>query len=354
MTETWIWAQSYNDRLFKEKATADEFVEMVRGKFTDVMLTSRADDNGRVWFNSELTAMRPERIDGKPGGVYLLDRLHEAGIKAHAWIYTGFWSSWTRAHVPPPEAWNMRAHPDYSDSWVNFSIEGMRQYIADHVADIVNSNDLDGVHLDYLRLRGENLDCPFVTDDHVTDVARRIRAGIGDKVLSAAFSGRGAEMAERQRRGVWTWLTEPGLFDRLQMMSYITRTLEFKLEWLNSLPNNDRVLPGVATFSRDADGIALPSFDTFADHTTWWYDHDRMSLAYFDSWTFRQPMAAWLPDLGTMPDPEPEPEPEPDPEPTWMPNWQRIASLERQAAVLYRALADLCEETASEYDEPGG
>lgn len=342
MSETWLWAQSYNDRLFTEKATADAFVEMVRGKFSDVMLTSRADNNGRTWFNSELTVIRPERIDGKPGGAYLIDRLHGADIKVHAWFYIGFWGTYIRMHNPPPDVWNMRAHPDYSDSWCNFSIEGMRQFIADHVSDIVNGNDLDGGHLDYLRLRGDNLGCPFVSYDDVTDVARRVRAGIGNKMLTAAFSGRGAEMVERQRRDVWTWLQEPGLFDRLQMMSYVSRPLDFKYTWLLSLPNHDKVLPGVATFERDSAGKAAPSYENFTDHTTWWYDHDRMDLAYFDSHTLRQNMVDWLPILGpSTPDPEPEPDP-----PPWQPDWTQLVQIKRRQAVHYRALADLCADEA--------
>lgn len=338
---TWLWTQDYSDDIFTDQASADAFVDLVAGKFTDVMLTTRADDNGRVWFNSDLTIMRPERIDGQPGGVYLLDKLHERGVRVHAWFYTGFWGTYIRMHELPPIEWNMNHIEGYDTSWSNYSIAGMRDLIAAHTIDIMESNDLDGAHLDYLRLRGDNLDTPLVSHDDITDVARLIRAGIDDKVLTAYFSGRGASMALRQKRDVVTWLTEPGLFDALQMGSYITEPLEDRRAWLESLPENHKILPGVPTFTRDDDGRATPSYENFTEHTEWWNDNGYTDLAYFDSWTLTQTMVDWMGDV-EIPEEPPPPE-------IALPDWLKIAQIDLEIANHHAEIARLCSERSLEF-----
>lgn len=307
MQKRWLWVQDYSDRILTSKAQADAFVALVSRKFSDVMISVRADNDARVWFTSKLTETRPERIDGQLGGAYLTDKLHTAGVRVHAWFYVGFWYTYTKMHNPPPAEWNLAFLPEYNTNWANFSIEGMRQKIADHVADIANTSGLDGVHLDYLRLNEDNLDSPLITYKHVTDVARRVRAGIGSKMMSAAFSGRGADVARQQRRDVWTWLQEPGLFDALQMMSYVSVPLDDKLAWARSLPDpSELIVPGVPTFYVDDTGRSRPSAENCSYHTLWWIKNSyQTQLAYFDSMTLTAEMVNALPELV-----EPEPEPE--------------------------------------------
>lgn len=321
-----LYDQSYRTiSQYTDKDKAIAHAKMVGGgKFSTVMLTARSSKDTRVYFQSELTRTRPELVDGVPGGTYLARLLADMGVSVWIWYFVHYWNTYENMYDPPLPEWNVNALPGFGTTHVNFAIPEMRQKIADHVVDLVNCNPaISGVQLDYLRAKDKVFDrddLPF-TAEHITETARLIRAGIGpDKKLTAYFSGQGESVTRRQRRDPWTWLSEEGLFDELQMGSYTRKPIDFRHEWLMSLPYNAKVLPGIATRGKDG----TEPFDLLKQHVTRWNELGRTNFAFFDTSTLTQEMVDWLPEVGPGAEPPP-----------WFPNWEHIAELHREIAKEY-------------------
>lgn len=249
----WLWVQDYSsDARLYTQAGIDELVDKTAGKFTDLMLAARLDDNARVWFRSSLAAMQDRQINGLTIGEYLIQRAHEKGMRVHAWVYTGWWVTYMQMNDPPPAAWNTSTLDDprcNTIPWVNLAEPGARQMIAEMVGNLVAQNQgLDGIHLDYIRVHHTQSECPVITPDHISQLLIEVRRAIGnDCELTVSISGNRARN-EDVKRDVPRWLSE-GLVDQALMMSYTSIPIPEKLAYIATLParSTRRIVPGVSS-----------------------------------------------------------------------------------------------------------
>jgi hypothetical protein len=307
----WLWVQSYSSTPFTQAKLA-ALLSLCRGRFSDLMLAVRQDDDARSWFPSSLLRERPERIDGLLPGAWLVEQAGKLGMKVHVWLYAGWAASYGAALFSLPAGWNHAAA--YSSdarcnpvAWIDYSLPAVRDMVADVCADwLARTPGLAGVHLDYIRIHHLMSECPHILPAHISECIREIRAAIGAaKELTVSISGN-LSRNTLVRRDVPGWLTEPGLIDYALMMSYTSVPLAERLAYLATLPNAERVTPGVST----TDGL-----DSLRDQLAGWGAAGRSEFCVFDSYRLTSDMLALLPELETEP-PAEEPTQPPTEEPT--------------------------------------
>lgn len=300
-----IYFQDYHagDRsIFANRALADELLRKCAGKFTDLLISVRSDDDGRCYFNSELYALRPERLDGLPPGQYFVREATRLGMRVHAWFYTAFFGSYRALLDPPPPEWSTASLDDPScnqEDWINWSLPEVRQMVAQVSADLMRSNPgLAGIHLDYIRTRASQVNCPILDPDQITQTIELVRAAI-DGEVTVAVSGSAVKNA-RSRRDIETWLWRE-IVDGAVIMSYTSEPLADRIAYARSLPNNHLLLPGVPTYAPDEDDDEQA---TFQEHLDAWEQAGFPNLSFFDSRTLDRVLGE-LPDLPVEPPVEP-------------------------------------------------
>lgn len=125
---------------------------------------------------------------------YLIERAHEAHIEVHAWV--NCFLVWSADHPPNDPDHVVRAHPEWiactaggvsllnlspelrlkfgcEGVYLSAAHEGARAWIAGNVAELARNYDVDGIHLDYIRLPG-----PSVGFDPATRMAFALESGI--------------------------------------------------------------------------------------------------------------------------------------------------------------------------------
>jgi hypothetical protein len=298
----WLWVQTYSSTPFTA-AKLEALLSLCQGRFSDLLFVARQDDDARSWFPSSLLRERAERIDGLLPGAWLVEQAAALGMKVHIWLYTGWAASYGAALFSLPAGWN-HAAAYAGDSrcnpvnWIDYSLPAVRQMVADVCADwLVQTPGLAGIHLDYIRIHHLMSECPHILPAHITECIRQIRAAIGvEKELTVSISGN-LSRNTLVRRDVPAWLSEAGLIDYALMMSYTSVPLADRLAYLATLPEADRVTPGVST----TDGI-----DSLQAQLAGWNAAGRSEFCVFDSYRLTSDMLALLPPLDSLP-PEPPP-----------------------------------------------
>lgn len=139
---------------------------------------------------------RAEAVGAKAGDpfAYLIARAHEEQIEVHAWV--NCFLVWSADHPPNDPTHVVRTHPEWvactaggvsllsltpelrqkfgcEGVYLSAAHEGARSWIAGNVTELARAYDVDGIHLDYIRLPG-----PSVGFDRATRVAFALESGI--------------------------------------------------------------------------------------------------------------------------------------------------------------------------------
>ena len=139
---------------------------------------------------------RAEAMGPKSGDpfAYLIARAHEAHIEVHAWV--NCFLVWSADRPPNDPDHVVRAHPEWvactaggtsllslspelrqkfgcEGVYLSAAHEGARAWIAGNVTELARNYDVDGIHLDYIRLPG-----PSVGFDRATRMAFALESGI--------------------------------------------------------------------------------------------------------------------------------------------------------------------------------
>jgi len=302
----WLWIQDYNTEgnNYFTQAGIDALLARTAGKFTDYVVAERQDTSALAWFNSSLMGTRSRRIGGLTAGQYYIQQAATYGRRVHLWLYTGYFGTFQEMYVPPLAAWStqsMGTSVCRGDlDWLNFSVAGAREMVADVCQDFAEQNPgLAGVHLDYIRYHASHQDCPTYDEDQVADCIIRVMNHLRpatDLELTAAISGTYDHNEPLTFRPV-DRMVEERLVDYMHMMSYTTRTVAQKRDYIeNRLALLDgwephRMTPGLGSF----DG--LTSWNTqLANWTAGGYTH----FCVFDNTTLTDAMLATLSTLPAL------------------------------------------------------
>ena len=299
----YLYIQTYrtaSNSIFANQELADELLQKSAGKFTDLFVSIRSDSDGRSYFDSNLYNLRPERLDGLLPGVYFIKRAAELGMRVHAWLYTAYMSSYQEMIFPPSSSYSSLAigDPDCSTvNWINWSMPDVREMVAQVSADFCQANPgLAGIHLDYIRTDASQRNCEVITPDHITKTIEQVRDTIAPLAVTVAVSG-APERNARTNRDVATWLD--GLVDGVVMMSYTSLPLAGRIEYAQSLPNNQLLLPGVPVYVPDSDAQEQA---LLSEHLAAWNSAGWTDLAFFDSRALTDEVLDMLPDLPRLDD----------------------------------------------------
>jgi len=260
---------------------------------------------------------RAEALPPTPAGTtpfdplgYLLPRAHAVGLEVHAWVNACL--VWSSPKPPRDRRHVIHRHPEWiscmADSrpmtrltsrqrarlgvegvFVSPAHPGVRAWIAETASEIASNYDVDGIHLDYIRLPAVAVGyestsrAAFATETgidplrfdrvpaarraaadsawhaflsrQVTAVVRQVRDSIervrpGLPLTAAVLAD--TITAERHRAQPWrAWLRE-GLLDRVFLMTYAPRVqtvLEQLLAFGSDLGYTGRVVPGIAVYN---------------------------------------------------------------------------------------------------------
>ena len=263
-----------------------------------------------------LPAAAPDAEPFDPLG-YLLPRAHAAGLEVHAWVNACL--VWSAPTLPRDRRHVLHQHPEWiacisggrpmtrltarqrarlgvEGVFVNPAHPGVRAWIAQTAAEIARSYDIDGIHLDYIRLPGvetgfdgttrtafavETGIDPFRFDlvpperraaadsawhdflaRQVTAVVREVRDSLeqvrpGLPLTAAVVPD--TITAERHRAQTWrAWLRD-GLLDRVFLMNYAPRVqtvMDQLLAFGSALGYSGRVVPGIAVYNTTVPTVA--------------------------------------------------------------------------------------------------
>ena len=268
------------------KAGLDSLMDVaVRDGFTDLLLAARPDTQAATWFSMTTAAVQSRRIGGLAVGQYFINAAHEHGLRAHAWLYTGWWGTYNGVNYSRSTSWNTAYLSDArcnSIEWMNWTQAGARKMVADFVADLLRSNaGLDGVHLDYMRVHSDQSRCPLISLDDVTAGLAAVRAVVPrDVELTTSISGSASRNA-LVKRDVPQWLGE-GLVDEALVMSYTSVPMSEKLAYIAGLPEQWRIVPGVPSNATKA---------VLCAQVAQWRGAGFWDFGVFDSVTWTQGMA---------------------------------------------------------------
>lgn len=299
-----IFYQDYSSAPFT-KSKIDSFLAKVPGKFTDVIVAARQDNDARTWFASSLLGMRVERIDGLLPGEYFIKKATELGIKIHLWLYTGYWSTYASALTPFPTIWNMKQlpYPCNRQAWINWTIPECRAAVCGIVADYVTLNPgLAGVFFDYARIHSDATGCGVDMKDSITAFLTEVRPMLGGRELSVAMSGTASRNANVRRHPV-RWLGE-NIVDWILVMSYVSVPIADRLAYLTTLPNPERVYPGISIVD-PVGGTDQARFDQFKYHYDAWRNAGYNRFCLFDSTKLTTTVLDYLTALESQPPQEP-------------------------------------------------
>ena len=158
-----------------QKEALSEIFSNIKSKFLNTIYF-QVRSNGTVMFKSTLDPYSPYitgRVNGEPEYdplQYAVELAHKKGLEIHAWVnclnvFAGNESNIFKSpdHISrrKPE-WIIEYSADGSNSlWLDPGLPEVREYVSDLITEMVENYDIDGVHLDYIRYPGREVDDDF-------------------------------------------------------------------------------------------------------------------------------------------------------------------------------------------------
>ena len=286
----------------------DKLIEFATlNRFNNVLVQVRG--RGDAYYISELVPksnlIKDKEFDPL---AYVIPKAKEKGIRVHAWVNT--YLLWSSRVIPIQESHILRSHPEWIDQntdkeinilneMKNFNggkngIEGfylspnhpkVNSYLLNVFSDLIQSYDLDGLHLDYVRFHdsdyGKN---PFVISyfnkemgdiieyssewsdfrrKGVTDLVRGTKNLIQsikpEIILTAAVKPNLYQARERFFQEWDVWLAA-GYLDKAIVMNYAKDLKEFAANidiMYDNLPSKYRkkIVMGIATYNQSPKNV---------------------------------------------------------------------------------------------------
>ncbi|WP_428386911.1 glycoside hydrolase family 10 protein [Mucisphaera sp.] len=242
--------------------------------FTDIQFQVRGQGDARYESNFEVWPQQSPYFSSNPGWDPLavaVDEAQKNGVRLHAWLNTiPMWNG-SSAPVNPDHLWN--AHPEWrlkdfngNDQplfngyvGINPTVEAAQDHIANVAADIVANYDVDGIHLDYVRMisgagstyvQDPASRAHFTADtglafsggssahkqwiaDHITELVVKVRDQIKaidqDQILSAAIWRDFNIALNSHQQHAERWIEEE-ILDLALPMTYLSDQFDYLLE----------------------------------------------------------------------------------------------------------------------------
>jgi uncharacterized lipoprotein YddW (UPF0748 family) len=339
----WLWVVRTSLTRREDVATLVERARSMGVRGLLVQVVGRGD----AWYRSDRLP-RPEAIadpDFDPLGT-LLPMAHAAGLEVHAWVNAML--VWSADRAPRDPRHVLRAHPEWVTRLADgrslaqlkprqrerMGLEGVflapghpgvRGWLAGVVGELVRRYDVDGVHLDYIRLPGVPVGYDATTRARFAgetgiDPARRDRLGAAERAAFdsawAAFQARelGAVVAavretlrsarpglplsaavrsdtltaSRLHAQPWPAWLRAGLLDRAFAMCYapdVQPVMDELVSYAEGIGMDGRVVPGFAVYNAPPQAaaakingaralgyrsLALYSYDALAQRPDYW------------------------------------------------------------------------------------
>ena len=188
---------------------------------------------GDAWYASEYEP-RAEKLSGQPSNFDPLAQIvaegHAAGLKVHAWLNT--YLSWSSGKAPQSSQHLWNSHRDWfardengssspiptsktEGAFLSPSHPGVQNHLFNVFTDVASRYDVDGIHFDYCRYSGRNVDFSpgalarfrsslvgILTEDQITQFDGRSQTD--PKIYVHAFGKQWAEWRRAQITGLVT------------------------------------------------------------------------------------------------------------------------------------------------------
>lgn len=251
-----IWVQA---EAAQTPAAADEMLDRVERGGLDTILYCAGSDS--VAYQSELLRWKWFVSQSHDPLAYVVERAHGRGLNVQAWWCCGVVMRDEAMQDDHPD-WDLAALPGIPDDyhWLNFALDGARQFAGDVVLEIAARYDVEAVHLDYIRYPywGRPLDegwydqipqRPDDLPDTVAMICQRLKAARPDVCLTAAVASSPEAWQGCQQH--WPRWIEGGYVDQVAPMAYLSPKSSYvlleRMETWRALPGCERIAPGLST-----------------------------------------------------------------------------------------------------------
>ena len=141
----------------------------------------------RVLFKSSFDPFSPY-ITGEVDGIasydplqFAVEQAHKRGLEIHAWVNVVRCFNGAESKVLNNPNHISKRKPEWvmedirggqKSLWLDTGLPEVREYISDMITEIVETYDVDGVHLDYIRYPGKNFEDEFSYAVHGAGLSR--------------------------------------------------------------------------------------------------------------------------------------------------------------------------------------
>ncbi len=170
----------------KQKQALIEILDNIKSKNLNTVYF-QVRSNGTVLFKSSFDPFSPY-ITGEVDGIasydplqFAVEQAHKRGLEIHAWVNVVRCFNGAESKVLNNPNHISKRKPEWvmedirggqKSLWLDTGLPEVREYISDMITEIVETYDVDGVHLDYIRYPGKNFEDEFSYTVHGAGLSR--------------------------------------------------------------------------------------------------------------------------------------------------------------------------------------